>query len=189
MGLVHCGIWLTGRGHLVYFHMSKPNMNISYQTVSVSILVWLCWESRDMKWSQYPPWKVLRKSNILYDSLLTIWQKLPKLVKYDYNNDFLQEPDNSAESPQPLALYIIVCLFPLRLAVQFVYFAVTLNMDTLFGDIYLNTMLAAITEIPSNIIVTICLQKFGRKRPLLVLFSLVALGGFVSMGLLIADSK
>ena len=72
---------------------------------------------------------------------------------------------------------------------QFVYFAVTLNMDTLFGNIYLNTMLAAMTEIPANIIVTCCLQKYGRKKCLLVLCCLIVIGGCVSLGLLTVDSE
>ena len=51
-----------------------------------------------------------------------------------------------------------------RFTVSLVYYGVSFNAGA-FGDVFLNTFLSGLIEIPANLLCYLCLDKIGRRWP------------------------
>ncbi len=64
--------------------------------------------------------------------------------------------------------------FNFRITSTFVYLAITLNLSELFGNVYFNTALSGIIELPVLFLCFFLFKWFGRKLP--VIGTLMAVG-------------
>ena len=75
------------------------------------------------------------------------------------------------------------------MAAQFVYFAVSMNMGALVGDLYLNTLIAGAVELPSLFLVLWTIGHFGRQPTMAVSFLVAAITGAISIACLVLDGE
>jgi len=61
-----------------------------------------------------------------------------------------------------LRTYLFVAMFLMAVA-NFAYFGVSMNINQLFGDVYLNMLLSVVCEIPMVLLVWYILERYGRK--------------------------
>ena len=72
---------------------------------------------------------------------------------------------------------------------NFVFFTVTLNMDQLFGDVYLNVLLSVCTEIPMVLLLWYLMEMKGRQFANRTMFALMALGSGASLAMELIGGK
>ncbi|XP_049871409.1 organic cation transporter protein-like [Pectinophora gossypiella] len=68
---------------------------------------------------------------------------------------------------------VFVCSF-LWITCTFVYYGLSINSVSLAGNKYVNFMLVAFVEIPANFMCLLVLDRFGRKKPLIITYILSA---------------
>lgn len=68
---------------------------------------------------------------------------------------------------------LAVCSF-LWITCTFVYYGLSINSVSLAGNKYVNFMLVGFVEIPANIVCLLVLDRFGRKRVLIITYVLSA---------------
>ncbi|RVE44804.1 hypothetical protein evm_010556 [Chilo suppressalis] len=68
---------------------------------------------------------------------------------------------------------VVVCSF-LWITCTFVYYGLSINSVSLAGNKYVNFMLVGFVEIPANFVCLLVLDKFGRKRTLIITYVLSA---------------
>ena len=78
------------------------------------------------------------------------------------------------------------CVF-FRCSVSFIYYALSLNANTLIGDIFLNFFFLSAVEIPANLIALLGLRSrlFGRRYTHVIAFLVAGIACFASVPLLI----
>ncbi|XP_053611790.1 organic cation transporter protein-like isoform X2 [Plodia interpunctella] len=108
-------------------------------------------------------------------------------VSPNHNNekDKLNEPVEAAK-PKETATFanviksriirtrLFVCSF-LWITCTLVYYGLSINSVSLAGNQYVNFMLVVLVEIPGNIVCLVVLDRFGRKKPLIITYVLSAL--------------
>lgn len=72
---------------------------------------------------------------------------------------------------------------------SFCYYGIFLSSSALVGDRYLNNFLLVITDFPGYIVQKLMVNFFGRRRTLVILFTLCATSLFISAGLASTDSN
>lgn len=68
---------------------------------------------------------------------------------------------------------VFVCSF-LWITCTFVYYGLSINSVSLAGNKYVNFMLVGFVEIPANIVCLLVLDRFGRKKTLIITYVLSA---------------
>ncbi|CAG9790806.1 unnamed protein product [Diatraea saccharalis] len=68
---------------------------------------------------------------------------------------------------------VVVCSF-LWITCTFVYYGLSINSVSLAGNKYVNFMLVGFVEIPANFVCLLVLDKYGRKRTLIITYVLSA---------------
>lgn len=87
------------------------------------------------------------------------------------NNDSISDPYDEKPGLKHLfrtkqIRYNTMCLFVIWFSVYLVYFGLTLNMSNLAGDLYVNSALSGLVEIPALAASILFLIKLGRRWPL-----------------------
>jgi len=108
----------------------------------------------------------------IYTSKKVIDETVHQKKKKNSNKELFAHP--------VLLKWLAICGFS-KAACQLVYFAVSMNLDGLFGNIYVNTMLAGVTEIPAVLAFTYLMSKYGRLRLLYATYGLTCIGGILSI--------
>lgn len=81
-----------------------------------------------------------------------------------------------------IRLYLLAFLWTMSSA-NFIFFGVTLNIDQLFGDVYLNVLVAVLTEFPAYLLLWPGLTLLGRKPTLMIYMGLMAFLSALGIGL------
>lgn len=68
---------------------------------------------------------------------------------------------------------VVICSF-LWMTCTFVYYGLSINSVSLAGNKYVNFMLVAFVEIPANFVCLLVLDRFGRKKVLIITYVLSA---------------
>lgn len=77
--------------------------------------------------------------------------------------------------------YLLAFLWTMSSA-NFIFFGVTLNIDQLFGDVYLNVLVAVLTEFPAYLLLWPGLTLLGRKPTLMIYMALMAFLSALGIG-------
>lgn len=101
-------------------------------------------------------------------------EKKPKEDKEDHDTEpkssiFMQVIRSSI-----IKRRLVTCSF-LWITCTFVYYGLSINSVSLAGNKYINFMLVAFIEIPANFVCLFVLDRFGRKRVLIITYLLSAI--------------
>jgi len=80
-----------------------------------------------------------------------------------------------------IRLYLLAFLWTMSSA-NFIFFGVTLNIDQLFGNVYLNVLVAVLTEFPAYLLLWPGLTLLGRKPTLMIYMGLMFLLSALGIG-------
>ncbi|XP_013183874.2 organic cation transporter protein [Amyelois transitella] len=133
--------------------------------------------------------KILKKAaNInkvdIRPELFTTLYELESLSLNSNEKDKLDEPIQEIK-PKETATFasvmrssiirtrLFVCSF-LWITCTLVYYGLSINSVSLAGNQYVNFMLVVLVEIPGNIVCLMVLDRFGRKKPLIITYVLSA---------------
>ncbi|XP_050669873.1 organic cation transporter protein-like isoform X1 [Leptidea sinapis] len=121
----------------------------------------------------------------LPEELLMPLHELDKLAVSDPDTDKFKEDANNEIPVKEESVFlkvmkssiirkrVAVCSF-LWMTCTFVYYGLSINSVSLAGSKYVNFILVAFVEIPANFVCLIVLEKFGRKRVLIIAYVLSA---------------
>lgn len=108
----------------------------------------------------------------------------PKILELDSLSDPLLKPENQSvdkKSQLHKALRssiiwkrLMICSF-LWLTCSLVYYGLSINSVSLSSNKYVSFMLVVLVEIPAYIVVVIVLDKYGRKKTMIVTYSTCAI--------------
>lgn len=68
-----------------------------------------------------------------------------------------------------------VSLVFLRFALPMVYYGLSFGIVSLSGNVYVNYAIMAVLELPAHLVSYICIKKFGRRNPQIILNAITAL--------------
>ncbi|XP_068622574.1 organic cation transporter protein-like [Battus philenor] len=193
MSLAGLSWWLQNWRYLLRIIYAPAIIVISYLWILNESVRWLLSKKRHNE-----AVKILKKAikmnkvDFSDDSLSPLYE----LSKVDETNkkETQEEPAVKNESTFMRVLKssiirnrVLVCSF-LWITCTFVYYGLSINSVSLAGNKYVNFMLVAFVEIPANFVCLFVLDKFGRKRTLIITYVLSACL-CISLSLLPKDQK
>jgi len=118
----------------------------------------------------------------------TIPDKIALEAAENNNSTKQQEPISVKEVfRHPLLRKWTIALGIAHLASMMVYMAVSMNIDRLFGNLYLNVILASVLEYPAVLLCLYSMAKFGRQRTMQAGLAVAAIGGLISVACILTD--
>lgn len=173
--------WLQSWRVLLRVIYAPACLVLSYLWILNESVRWLI-----SKGKSYEAAKILKKaakmnSVELSEELLSPLYELDK--KTDHDDKEKQAEQNNAVNNQSNFLRVIkssiimkrvfVCSF-LWITCTFVYYGLSINSVSLAGNKYVNFILVVFVEIPANILCLLVLDRFGRKKTLIIAYVLSA---------------
>ncbi|CAK1581248.1 unnamed protein product [Parnassius mnemosyne] len=198
MSLAGLSWWLQSWRQLLRIIYAPAMLVISYLWLLNESVRWLLSKGRNNEAANVLK-KAMKMNNVdLSNDVLAPLYKLGRAedfekVKNETQNEEIQkEVKKSSTFIQVIKSRIIrkrvlVCSF-LWITCTFVYYGLSINSVSLAGNKYINFMLVAFVEIPANFVCLLVLDRYGRKRTLIITYVLSACL-CISLSLLPKDQK
>ncbi|XP_059056108.1 organic cation transporter protein-like [Achroia grisella] len=177
--------WLQNWRHLLQVVYTPAILIFSYLWIINESVRWLLSKGKNDK-----AVKILNKAAkmnnvVLSDELLAPLYELEKIpASNDNEKDNLSDSNRDKNDKQSSTLMqickssiirkrVAVCSF-LWITCTFVYYGLSINSVSLAGNKYVNFMLVAFVEIPANFVCLLVLDRYGRKKTLILTYVLSA---------------
>jgi len=181
---------------LAYFIREWRMLQLCVVFVTVPILIlfiilvpesprWLCWKGRGQESSQILSMLARRNG-----------KEIPDMVIKSFGNLHLKTAKGEAVPPgrykelftKPIIRRCVLSIAFIWSSCNFMYFAVSYNLDNMFGDMYINQIIFGVIEVFVMLTVTYAVKRVGRIRSTAVFLVIALLGGVVGIiALIIGD--
>lgn len=187
MSLASLSWWLQNWRHLLRLIYVPAMFVVSYYWILNESARWLISKGRHNEAAAILK-KAAKMNRVdLSEDVLSPLYELQK-VNTDTDNEKSKDPnkveiEDNKENKQSNLMKVIkssiirkrvvICSF-LWITCTFVYYGLSINSVSLAGNKYVNFMLVAFVEIPANIVCLLVLDRFGRKKVLILTYVMSA---------------
>ncbi|XP_052758448.1 organic cation transporter protein-like [Galleria mellonella] len=175
--------WLQNWRHLLQVIYTPALLIFSYLWILNESVRWLLSKGKNEKAVEILNKAAKMNKVVLSEELLAPIYELEKIPAYHDNEKESLSHTNKKDVQSSILTQVIkssiirkrlaVCSF-LWITCTFVYYGLSINSVSLAGNKYVNFMLVAFVEIPANFVCLLVLDRYGRKKTLILTYVLSA---------------